>query len=586
MGYAGKVLFIDLTSGTSRTEELNREWARLYFGGKGLGVKYFASLTGPGIDALSPDNKVVLMTGPLAGTIAPCSGRLSVTTKSPASGTILECGVGGTVGPEIKFAGYDGIVIEGRSDAPVYAVIDDDKVTLHPAGDLWGRGCHDTELVLKERLGEEFRIVSIGQAGENLVPMACLTSELYRQAGRGGIGAVFGSKHLKALCVRGTKPVRVPNIAEFMKVVGELMREDCLTDTNLWARTDGTPLLVEASNSAGILPTRNFQDGVFEGFKAINSESVRNVRQRKNACFACTLACGNYVRAGEAVVEGPEYETLALAGSNCGISDLEAVIRFNAACDDLGLDTISAGNVVAFAMELTEKGIHDFGMRFGEIRPYLEAPALIANREGIGADLALGVRHVAGKYGGREFAMEVKGLEIPGYEPRGAWGMGLAYATSDRGACHMRAWPVADEAYGNIDPFTIEGKAALVIGGQHYNAIKFSMILCDFWAISLENMARVASVATGRHVTAWELERAGERIYNTTRLFNVRAGFRRAADTLPDRIFKEALKTGRAAGRIYPKGEFDRMLSEYYALRGWDEEGVPTPAKLEELEIS
>ncbi|HSW11080.1 MAG TPA: aldehyde ferredoxin oxidoreductase family protein [Bacillota bacterium] len=579
MSYQGKILRIDLTSGTSRTEELDGDWARQYLGGKGLGARYFAAAVPAGTDPLSPANRVVLMTGPLGGTIAPCTGRLSITTRSPATGTILESGIGGTMGPEIKFAGFDGIILGGRADRLVYAVVDDRSVSLRDAGHLRGKGAHAVELALKSELGGDFRVIAIGQAGENLVPMACLTSELYRQAGRGGAGAVFGAMNLKALCVRGTNPVRVPDIAEFMRVVTALTREDCFSDVNLGMRTDGTPQLVDASNAAGILPTRNFQDGMFEGAGRINSDQLKKHRRRKNACFACTLACGNYTRMGQSVVEGPEYETLALAGSNCGIDDLEAIVRFNAACDDHGIDTISAGNAIAFAMELTERGIHDFGLRFGETELYAQIPRLIALRTGIGAELARGVRHLAERYGGRDFAMEVKGLEVPGYDPRGAWGMGLAYATSDRGACHMRAWPVADEAYGPVDPFTIEGKAELVIRGQHYNAAKFSLIVCDFWAIAPSRLAELATVCVGRKITPEELDLVGERIYNLTRLFNVEAGFRREHDCLPERFFREPLKSGRPAGRIYPRAEFDKLLARYYELRDWDEQGVPREGK-------
>jgi aldehyde:ferredoxin oxidoreductase len=583
MSYQGKILHIDLGSGKSRTEELNWTWARHYLGGKGLGARYFTAAVPAGTDPLSPANRVVLMTGPLGGTIAPCTGRLSVTTKSPATGTILESGIGGTLGPEIKFAGFDGIVMGGRADRLVYVVVDDGAVSFRDAEHLRGRGAHAVELSLKAELGDDFRVIAIGQAGENLVPMACLTSELYRQAGRGGAGAVFGAMNLKALCVRGTNPVRVPDIVEFMRVVTALTREDCFTDVNLGMRTDGTPQLVDASNAAGILPTRNFQDGVFEGAGRINSARLKEHRRRKNSCFACTLACGNYTRMGDSVVEGPEYETLALAGSNCGIDDLEAIVRFNAACDDHGIDTISAGNAIAFAMELTERGIQDFGLRFGETGLYLKLPELIARRTGVGAELGRGVRYLGEKYGGREFAMEVKGLEVPGYDPRGAWGMGLAYATSDRGACHMRAWPVADEAYGAVDPFTIEGKAELVIRGQHYNAAKFSLIVCDFWGISPSKLAELATVSVGREVTPEELDLVGERIYNLTRLFNVGEGFRREHDRLPDRFLDEPLKTGRAAGRVYPRSEFEKLLARYYQLRGWDGRGVPRESKLAQL---
>ncbi|GAB6174231.1 aldehyde ferredoxin oxidoreductase family protein [Paradesulfitobacterium aromaticivorans] len=585
MSYTGKILRVDLSAGTCQVEELNRQWASEYFGGKGLGIKYLYEEIAPGIDPLSPANKLILMTGPFTGTTIPVSGKLAVVSKSPATGTILDCSIGGHFAGELKFAGYDAVIFEGKAAKPVYVYIEDSKVEIQEASSLWGMGAQETELSLRSMIDEEVKVLAIGPAGENLVTMSCITSELYRQAGRGGIGAVMGSKNLKAVVVRGNGSVSVPNIKEFMVTVKEIMHKDTLTDTNLWAYTDGTPMLVEMSQSSGILPTRNFQDGTFEGFRNINSDAVKSVRAGKKGCLSCALGCGNYSRNGRAAVEGPEYETLAIGGSNCGIDDLEAIIKFNNLCDDLGLDTISVGNVAAFAMELTEKGIKDFGLRFGDKEGYLLVPALIAHRDGIGVDLGLGVKKLSEKYGGRDFAMQVKGLEFPGYEPRGSWGMGLAFATSDRGACHMRAWPAAEEAYGERDPFTIEGKAQLVLDMQHYNAVKFSLILCDFWALSLETMAELMEALTGRPVTVQVLEKAGERVVNLARQFNVREGFSKDNDNLPARIFKETLKSGATAGKVLPEEEFAQMLGEYYDLRGWDQDGIPTAAKLQELGI-
>jgi aldehyde:ferredoxin oxidoreductase len=584
--YAGKILRVDLGSKTYSSEPLNLEWARDYYGGKGLGYRYLASLIDGDTDPLSPQCPLVLMTGVSAGTVVPCSGKLAVITKSPATGTVLDCSIGGSFGSILKYAGYDGVIFTGRAQKPVYVYINDGKVEFRDAEGLWGKGASDTEMAIREELGARPPVLAIGPAGENLVPMACITSEFYRQAGRGGVGAVMGSKNLKAVAVNGTGKVNVPGISAFMADLKRLVKEDVLTDSNLWAQTDGTPALVEATNSAGILPTRNFQEGTFEAFENLTSSTLKGHRVGKKACHSCPLACGNYVKVNQARVEGPEYETLALVGSNCGISDLESVVAFNAACDDLGLDTISAGGAMAFAMELAERGVHDLGFRFGDTTKYLEAPGLIARGEGIGAELGKGVKHLAEKYGGAEYAMHVKGLEFPAYEPRGSWGMGLAYATSDRGACHMRAWPVGDEALGDVNPFTIEGKAQLVIDGQHKNSIKFSLVLCDFWGSSnFETMAAVASRCLGRAITAQEMEKAGERIWNLGRLLNVKAGFRREHDVLPARVHDDPMPSGSAQGQVIPRDEFERMLSEYYSLRGWDHQGVPTASKLEGLGI-
>ncbi len=581
-GYTGKVLRVNLDNRSTGVESLNFTWAEKYLGGKGLAIKYIYEELPAGIDPLSPENKMILMTGPFTGTLVPCSGKLAIATKSPATGTMLDCSIGGHLAGELKYAGYDAVIIEGKADKPVYLFVEDDRVEIKDATVLWGEGTHETEFSLKNSHGSDVKVLSIGTAGENMVPMACITSELYRQAGRGGVGAVMGSKNLKAVVVRGSGGVTVADCSGLSSTAKEFLKNDTLTDDNLWAYSDGTPMIVELSHSTGILPTKNFQQGTFEQFAKINADAVKTIRADKKGCLSCGLGCGNYVKVGESMVEGPEYETLAIGGANCGISDLEAIVEFNRQCDDLGLDTISVGNTIAFAMELTEKGIKDFGITFGDVEAYLKMPRAIAKNE---TELALGVKVLSEKYGGRDFAMQVKGLEFPGYDPRGSWGMGLAYATADRGACHMRAWPVADEAYGDMDPFTIEGKAELVIDLQHYNAAKFSTILCDFWALSLETAAKLLTLTTGKQFSARELETVGERIVNLARLFNVREGFSAKDDWLPRRIYKEVLHTGATKGKLIPEEEFDRMLAEYYQLRGWDDDGNPSVEKIKELAI-
>ena len=583
MGYQNKVLRINLSEKKFSTEPLNMEWAKKYIGGKGLGIKYLYEELSPGTDPFSPENKLIFMTAPITGTTVPCSGKLAIISRSPATGTILDCSIGGHIANEIKYAGYDAIIFEGAFQDPGYLYIKDETIQFLSADDLWGKGSHESETMLLNKHGKESKVISIGPAGENLSTMACINSEYYRQAGRGGIGAVMGSKRMKALVVEGTGGVKVHDISQALQRINEIMKEDTLTDDNLWAYTDGTAMLVEMSQNTGILPTNNFQDGTFAGYDKIDSESMKKVRAGKKACGGCALGCGNFTRTGRGVVEGPEYETLALCGSCCGIDELAAVVKFNDLCDDMGLDTISVGNTTAFAMELTEKGIKDFGLRFGDVESYLKVPELIARNEGIGNELGLGTRELAKRYGGEDFAMQVKGLEFPGYEPRGSWGMGLAYATSDRGACHMRAWPAAMEAYGDLDAFTVDGKAQLVMDMQNSNAVKFSLILCDFWATSEAYMAEVINLITGASYTAEDMTVIGERVVNIARAFNMREGFTGAQDTLPNRIFNEALKTGATAGKKIPREDFDRMLAEYYELRGWTPEGVIGKEKAEAL---
>lgn len=579
-GYQGLVLRVNLTNKKVSTEGLNQKWVNDYLGGKGLGIKYMYEEVGSGVDALSAENKLIFMTGPFTGTVVPCSGKLSIVTKSPATGTVLDCSIGGSAAVEIKRAGYDAVIIEGKASQPVYLLIEDGKVEIRSAQNYWGLGCHEAENKLKSECGDDFSVLSIGPAGENLVPFACITSDLYRQAGRGGVGSVMGSKMLKALVVKGTGGVRAKDAQKLMDVALDAFKNDLLTDNNLWTYTDGTPMIVELSHTTGILPTKNFQQGTFDKFANIKSEAVAGVRVAKKGCTSCGLGCGNFVRVGDAVVEGPEYETLSIAGSNCGISDLGPIVKFNQLCDDLGLDSISTGGVTAFAMEMTEKGIYDFGIRFGDVDKYLEMPVLIAARKGVGAELARGVKKLSEIYGGREMAMQVKGLEFPGYDPRGSWSMGLAYATAPRGACHMSAWPVAEEAYGELDPFTIESKAELVRDLQHYNAAKFSLILCDFWALSFDIMAEMLSALLGWEVTVQSLELAGERIFNLTRLYNIREGFDAKDDVLPRRIYSHPLPAGATGGKVLPEEEFKRMRAEYYSLRGWDENGKPGQEKL------
>jgi aldehyde:ferredoxin oxidoreductase len=375
-------------------------------------------------------------------------------------------------------------------------------------------------------------------------------------------------------------------MASFLDAYQEIMAGRLLTEANLWANTDGTPMLVEVTNAAGVFPTRGFTHGYFDGKDGINGDAVKAVLQRKRACTNCPLACGRFTRSAKGeVVEGPEYETIGLGGGNCGISDLSALISFNRFCDNLGLDSISAGNVIGLAMTMTEEGIHDLGLHYGDAEAYLQAVQDIAARRGIGADLALGARGLARKYGGEGVALEIKGLEFPAYDPRGGFGMGLAYATSERGACHMRSFVIANEAlFATFGPDSFEGKAAMVINDQNLNSIKWTGVFCDFWAIGIQDIAALLSAGTGRGYGPEEALQIGERIWNVGRLFNLREGFSRQDDIPPRALFERPLKNGKAAGRVYTREAYDTALDEYYALRGWDvASGTPLPETLRGL---
>lgn len=576
LGYQNKVLRIDLTKKGAKTEPLRMDWAEKYIGSKGLAIKYLYEELKPGIDPLSPDNKLLLMTGPMTGTPVPCSGKLSISAKSPATGTINDCSIGGHSALQIKYAGYDAIILEGALKEPGYLLIEDGNIQFKDANELWGKGSHEAEAILAERYGHDYSVLSIGPAGENLVTMSCINSDYYRQAGRGGIGAVMGSKKLKAIVIKGTGGVKIPNIVENTKKITDILREDTLQEDNTFIYDFGTTAFLEACSDGGILPKKNFSDTTDENWTKYNGEVLLEKKVGKRGCGSCGLGCGNFLKFDNATVEGPEYESIAVAGPNAGVDDPEAIVRFNQVADDMGLDTISAGDTICWAMEMTEKGIHDFGIKFGDKVKYIEYLELMAKREGVGADLALGVKALSEKYGGTDFAMQVKGLEYPQYEPRGSWGMSLAYAVSDRGACHMRAYAPNEEVFAaSIPPYTAEGKGEMVYNLAVFNAVKFSLCICDFWAtLSYERMAELMTLVTGREWTEQEMKDVGVRVINIARAFNQREGFDRKDDTIPKRLVNEALQNGAAAGQKIPQKAFEDMLDQYYAVLGWDQNGM------------
>ncbi len=580
--YAGKVLHVDLSSRQAEAMSLNEEWAKEYIGGWGLAAKYFTDLTAPQTDPLSADNAMVIMTGPLCGTLAPTSSRTCLVSKSPHTGTIFESNIGGSFGPELKFAGYDGLVITGASDTPVYLCIEDDKVTVEDASPIWGKGIFDTEAWMEETVGLGVKTLSIGPAAENMVSFSCIGSDAYRQMGRGGGGALFGSKKLKAIACKGTGGIQVFEIGMYIDTVATAMSSNLMTADNMWAKDVGTPMLVDVTNEMGIHPTRNFTYGINPKKHALDSEAINDVKIGDRACASCPLGCGNFTSINGVQVEGPEYETLALCGSNCEVNNLEQVMHFNQICDDLGLDTMSAGGVLAMAMELTEEGLHDFDLHFGETGKALEVIREIATMSTErGRDLALGVARLGTKFNAEDRAAHSKGLEMPAYDPRGNYGMGLAYATSERGACHLRAFPLLAQ-----DPFHIKSLVREVIEQQNLNAAKWSMCLCDFWGtVDLETMAGMLTEGLGRKISAQDLQKAGERIWNMIRMYNYRAGFTAEHDVLSDKVAKKALKGGPNAGRSLTAETLQEMKALYYRLRQWDETGWPLEEKIRRLDL-
>jgi len=577
-GYQNNVLRIKLNKKEVSTEPLRMDFAEKYIGQKGLAIRYMYEELAPGIDPLGPDNKLFLTTGPFTGTGIPCSGKLSVAAKSPATGTMNDCSIGGHTANKIKYAGYDMIILEDRAMEPSIIIIENSQTYFEPAGDLWGKPAHEAEGILQNRFGREYSFLVIGPAGENLVPFACINSDYYRQAGRGGIGTVMGSKNIKAICIKGTGSVQVADIESLQKKIIHYQNEDVHLDDNNFIYDEGTPAYLEACQDGGILPFKNFSDTTDPAWESYKAEAVLAKRVGKRGCGSCGLGCGNYIQWDDAIVEGPEYEAISAGGPNVGVSSPYDILKFNQVCDDMGLDVVSAGDVLAWAMEMTEKGLHDFGIRFGEaekMRSYLKK---IAYKEGVGKDLAMGVKALSEKYGGQDFAMHVKGLEFPQYDPRGSWGMAAAYATSDRGACHMRAYAPNEEIFNaSIPPYTAEGKGQMLYELGESNAVKFSLCICDFWAtITYDIMADFMTSVTGKSWTSKEIAEVGRRVLNIGRAFNQREGFTRKEDIVPGRIVKELLHSGPAKGQRIPEEAFQDMLSQYYEVMEWDDQGCLT----------
>jgi aldehyde:ferredoxin oxidoreductase len=610
-GWTGTVLRVDLSRGSIKKEPLRSDWAREYVGGRGLGTRYLWEEVDPAIDPFSPDNKLLFVTGPLTGTNASCGARYMVVTKGPLTNTVTTSNSGGHWGPELKFAGYDMVIVEGRATRPCYLWIHNDQVELRDATHLWGKGTWDTEEIIRAESGVPDTIVAaIGPAGENLVRFAAIMNDLHRAAGRSGVGAVMGAKLLKAIAVRGTGGVRLADPMGFMRASWAMkakLKQSDVTAEGL--PTYGTAVLVNVINEHGALPTRNHQVTVFEHAENISGETLTDTRLVANkACFACTIACGRVSKmpedaAGKFMVtthprnwriagEALEYESAWAMGADCGIGDLDALIKANWLCNDLGMDTISFGATLAAAMELYEKGaVSDthtgIPLRFGSAEALIAMAEKTAYRQGFGNFLAEGSRLLTARFGRPELYMGVRGQEFPAYDSRAIQGMGLGYATSNRGACHLKAYTVSAEILGapkKMDPHTTAGKAEITKLFQDITSAVDATGLCLFltFGVGLEDMLPQLVAATGVDYTMETLTRAGERIWTLERLWNEGAGVGKGADTLPPRILGEPVPSGPAKGLV---NRLDEMLPEYYRLRGWTAEGEVTPAKRRELGI-
>jgi len=607
-GYTGKLGWVDLTRERIETSDLEEEVARKYLGGKGLGAHLLFSRLKPRTDPLGAENHLIFVTGPLTGTTFPAVSRSGVITKSPLTGTFLDSYSGGFFGTQMKWSGLDALIITGRAEKPFYLLVENGKIAILDAGHLWGLSTSECEGRLKDthktREAERISVAAIGQAGEKGVRFANIINEK-RAHGRGGAGAVMGSKNLKAVVVKGDGTFPLADEAGFREIVKRCRKqiaEHPMTGKGGVFPKIGTMMTVDLTQETGTLPTRNWQENTFALSEKINAEAFLKYQVRPRACFACPIGCSRETRAlkrgGEFVTEGPDYETIYAMGSNCGIGDPEVIIAADRLCDDYGMDTISCGVTIGFAMECFERGLirrEDTGgveLAFGNGEALLETIALIGRREGIGRLLSEGVMRASKKIPGTgDFAMHVKGLELPGYDPRGMKGQGLTYAMADRGGCHVRSNTLRTELLGlpePIDRYGYEGKAAMVRNLQLAYATCDCIIACLFgaFAVTPDDFAEAISAATGWDLMPEELRTIAERAWNTTRLFNIREGFTREDDTLPGRLFAEAATSGPSQGQRVEREAFEKMKEEYYHVAGWDRAtGIPTKEKLKELGI-
>jgi aldehyde:ferredoxin oxidoreductase len=603
-GWTGKILRVNLTEGRATTEDLNMAWAQQYVGGRGLGTRYVYEEMDPSADALSPENKVIFATGPLTGTYAPTGGRYMVICKSPLTDAIACSNSGGYWGPELKFAGYDMVILEGRATNPVYLWINNDIVEFRDAAHLWGKNTEESEDAIRRETDPQARISGIGVAGEKLNRFACVINDKTRAAGRSGVGAAMGSKNIKAIAVRGTGAVEVADQLRFGELVFasmQMINESPTTSKAL--RGMGTASTVAFANSIGMLPTNNFQKGQFELADNVSGQTIANtVLNRNKGCYSCPIGCARVTETSGDTKwhghgEGPEYETIYGLGTDCGVGELDAVLYGNYACNLYGIDTISAGGTVAVAMELAERGyipdedLAELGteLKFGNADAVIRCLDMMTTREGKFGDLlAEGGYRLADHYGHAELFMGSKKQDFAAYDPRAAKGMGLGYATSNRGGCHMRGYSMKVEWFApmeeRLDPFAEEGKAAAIIKLQHDAAGIDSVGMCDFsaYAVPPERQVELYETCTGEETSREDWDKIGERIWNLERLFNNRAGLTRQDDSLPPRMTDEPLSGGAVQNQVVA---LEGMLAEYYRLRGWDDDGNPSAETLERLDI-
>ncbi len=605
MSWQGRVLRVNLTAGTCAGEDLNMEWALSFLGQRGLATKYMMAESDPAADPLSPENNLIFATGPLTGTPASTGGRYSVITKGALTGAIACSNSGGHFGAELKNAGWDMVIFEGRSEKPVYLFIDDDDAKLLDAGKIWGKSVWETEPAIKSlHQDSEIKIASIGVAGEKMARYACVVNDLDRAAGRSGVGAVMGSKQVKAIAVRGNKGVKVKDMTGFLEAAAISNKRITESGDSKSMAKNGTMSMMNVTHSYGSLPTKNNQVVQFDGIDTVNVQAMQASRKSdgkanlktNKACYACTIGCGRVAQMDPehfsiaarkdfpAVSGGLEYESGYSLGPMVGVDDIEAATYANYVCNEQGIDPISFGATLSAAMELfetgaiSEKETGGIKLNFGSAEALVKMVELTGRGEGFGEELGLGSKILCEKYGHPEFSMAIKGQEIPGYDTRAMQGMGLAYATSNRGACHLRASPYADD----FEHVRTDGKAKIVIDTQDDTGATDSAGICQFPDYTPDEISALLSAACEGDWSVENLHTVGERIWNIERQFNLAAGLTAADDTLPDRMLKEPAPSGAGKDRVC---ELDKMLPEYYSLRGWDKDGIPTADTLKRLSL-
>ncbi|MFX0132506.1 MAG: aldehyde ferredoxin oxidoreductase family protein [Candidatus Hodarchaeota archaeon] len=581
---------MNLDNEKDKVSELDEEIALNFLGGRGLSVKLLYDRISKNIDPLSSKNYLIIATGPITATSVYTSGRFSAVSKSPLTGAISDTNSGGIWGATFKKCGYDALILTGAAKSPINIFIDENDVKIEDAQKLWGMDTHQTTNNLQEIYGNNAKTLCIGPAGENLVKFASIMNDKNRALGRGGLGAVMGSKKLKAIVVKGNKETRIADKGKLdfhLKDIKKLLDE--ITTTGHSLPTFGTAVLVNIINEFGLLPIRNFQEGTSDLADKVSGESIKeNILVKKTGCYKCPIACGRLTEVNGKTGKGPEYESVWALGPELGIFNIKKVTGANYRCNELGLDTVSTGVTIGCAMELNEKGFFDEGPAFGEEEKLISLIEDITYRKGIGNDLAEGSKSFAKLKNHPELAMHVKGLELPAYDPRGSQGQALAYATSNRGGCHLRAYILASDQPGVptfLDRFHTYNIPDIVIRTQNFNSFLDSVIICKFtaFAISEDYYSRLLTATTGIEFSSKDILKIGERIWNLEHLFNIREGFSRKDDALPERFLTEPLKSGGSKDKLV---KLDEMLSEYYHKRGWDSNGNPFKITLEKLGLT